>query len=121
MGSPSKTPRCGCSGSSRTTGSRCAATELEALAQVATATAPSVKREPKHQGRVLHFEELEPWPDPVDGAVWVQNVATLVTKYLAVPKHADMAIALWVLHAYALEASFTAPYLAITSPTETLR
>ena len=40
---------------------------------------------------------------------------------VALPDQAGTALALWVLHAYAFEAWFTSPFLAITSPVETLR
>ncbi len=74
------------------------------------------KTETPKQGRVVQFEKPEPWPDAVDGAVLLDAIAATFLKYLALPEHASTALALWVLHAYTIEASFTSPILALTSP-----
>ena len=87
----------------------------------ATATAPVGVPKPqtpqkRQQGRDVEFNEPEPWPEAVDGATLLDGLATIVSRYLALPQHADAALALWVLHAYTVGASFTSPILAITSP-----
>ena len=67
-------------------------------------------------GQGVEFPELEPWPKPVDGAEWLDLVCGTLRRYLALPKHAAEAIALWVLHAHALDAFTVSPRLAATSP-----
>jgi putative DNA primase/helicase len=67
-------------------------------------------------GRPLRFEAPEPHPEPVDGSELLTEIAATVRRFVAVPKHADTAIALWVLHTHAFEASPITPRLAITSP-----
>lgn len=67
-------------------------------------------------GRVLRFEAPELHPDPVDGATLLIELTATFRRFLALPKHADAACALWVLHTHAFEASPITPRLAITSP-----
>jgi len=80
-------------------------------------TKSSTKKEPKpKQGSDVAFEDVEPWPTPVDGAALLVAMVTTFERYLALPRHASTALALWVLHAYALDAFFISPILGITSP-----
>jgi hypothetical protein len=69
-------------------------------------------------GRTLRLPEPDPWPEPVDGATLLNELAGAFTRYLALPDHADAALALWVLHAHAVEASMITPRLALVSPTK---
>jgi len=82
----------------------------------ATAKTSKAKPEKARQGREVQFDEPEPWPDPVDGGALLTAIASTFPRYLALPKHANIALALWVLHAYTFSAWFTSPFLAITSP-----
>ena len=85
----------------------------------ATPPDPSKRKKAKaKQGREVVLEDPEPWPDPVDGVALVDGIAEVFSRYLALPPHASTALALWVLHAYAFEAWFVSPFLAITSPTK---
>lgn len=67
-------------------------------------------------GRVLRFAPPELHPDPVPGAELLAELAATFGRFLALPGHADVACALWVLHAHAFTASPITPRLAITSP-----
>ncbi|MCH7644656.1 MAG: DUF3631 domain-containing protein [Myxococcales bacterium] len=69
-----------------------------------------------NQGTAVDFPELEPWPEPVDAGNWLNCVCTELRRYIALPKHADTAIALFSLHTHALEAFTVSPRLALTSP-----
>lgn len=71
---------------------------------------------PPGPGQALGFEDPEPWPEPVDGAVLLQDVAAVLKLYVALPAHADVAAALWSVHAHALDAADTSPILALVSP-----
>jgi hypothetical protein len=62
------------------------------------------------------LREPELWPEPVDGAGLLKGLAKAVLRYVVVPKHVAMAIALWVVHTYALAAANISPRLAIKSP-----
>ena len=68
------------------------------------------------QGQPLDLPTPEPWPDPVDGAALLSDMTAAVLKYVAMETGSAEAVALWVLHAHALEAFQISPRLAITSP-----
>jgi putative DNA primase/helicase len=67
-------------------------------------------------GRPLRFDPPELHPEPVDGAALLLELAGTFRRFLALPKHADTACALWVVHTHAFAASPITPRLAITSP-----
>jgi putative DNA primase/helicase len=76
------------------------------------------KPEPKKQGREVQLDDPEPWPDPVDGPALLDSIADVLAQYVALPAHAAVTIALWLLHTYLIGEVFTTPNLAITSPTK---
>lgn len=49
-------------------------------------------------------------------ATTLEDVVGFVRRYVVVTDHQAVAIALWVVHTYALDEFDTVPYLAITSP-----
>ncbi|MFI5244618.1 MAG: DUF3631 domain-containing protein [Gemmatimonadales bacterium] len=66
--------------------------------------------------REVRDPEEEPWPDPVNGAHLLNTIVCTVRRYIAMPREAALAVALWVVHTYASDiADFTA-YLLVTSP-----
>jgi putative DNA primase/helicase len=56
------------------------------------------------------------WPEPVDGATLLSDLTNAVLRYVVMPQHVAQAIALWVVHTYALLAFSFTPRLAIKSP-----
>ena len=68
-------------------------------------------------GEAMDFEEPEPWPDPVDGAVLLDELTANARRYLVLPVGAAEAIALWTVHSHAHAPAEVSPLLAITSPT----
>jgi hypothetical protein len=68
------------------------------------------------QGRAVEFAEIEPWPEAVDGAALLQEIADTLSRYVALPPFGAVAIALWGMHAHALGAANTSPILALISP-----
>lgn len=68
------------------------------------------------QGQAVGFENPELWPEPVDGAALLREVAAVLTRYVALPAHADVAAALWSIHAHALAAADISPILSLVSP-----
>lgn len=67
-------------------------------------------------GQPLQFAQREPWSEPVDGAALLDSLAASARRYLILLEHADVALALWVVFTYILDAVDTAPILAILSP-----
>jgi hypothetical protein len=60
---------------------------------------------------------VEPWPEPVDGAALLDTLRWHLARYVVLPAHADVALSLWVLNTWVFESFDIAPYLSITSPT----
>src|SRR5262252_305615 len=60
---------------------------------------------------------VEPWPEHVDGAALLDALRAGFNRYVVLPEHADVALALWVLNTWTFESFDIAPYLSITSPT----
>jgi hypothetical protein len=60
---------------------------------------------------------VEPWPEQVDGAALLDGLRAHFKRYVVLPEHADIALALWTLNTWAFESFDIAPYLSITSPT----
>jgi putative DNA primase/helicase len=72
----------------------------------------------KEQRDFLPHWNVEPWPEKVDGAALLTELRKHFTRYVVLPKHADVALALWVLHTWVFDYSDITSYLAITSPTK---
>lgn len=79
---------------------------------------PGGSQERDGQGRPLEFADPEPWPGPVDGSALLDHLDTLFRRFVVVSDAARTAVALWILHAYALDAFGISPILVITSPTK---
>lgn len=58
----------------------------------------------------------EPWPDPVDGAALLDELVATIERHAILPEHAPVAIALWILHAHAIDAATHSPILCLMSP-----
>lgn len=89
---------------------------VDAATPITTTASKPPKPEKPKQGRDVQFDEPEPWPEAVDGAALLDAIADTFTRYLALPKFAASALALWTLHAYSFDAHFTSAILAVTSP-----
>ena len=70
------------------------------------------------QGKRLSFESHEPWPEAVDGAVLLEDIAAAFRRYVALPPRADTALALWSIFAHAFDNFHIGPMLALNSPTK---
>ena len=67
-------------------------------------------------GQAMEFEDLEPWTTPVDGADLLNEIVSVLRRYIVLPEGAAEAIALWIVHTYALHLMRISPILALTSP-----
>lgn len=68
------------------------------------------------QGGAVNLADVEPWPQPVDGASALNEVADTFNRYAVLPDGAADAIALWCAHAHVFEAFTCSPRLNIGSP-----
>jgi putative DNA primase/helicase len=66
---------------------------------------------------VLAVAPAGAWPaEPVEGAALIQELTNAIKRYVVMEDGAAEAVALWVIHAHALDAFVISPRLAITSP-----
>lgn len=68
------------------------------------------------QGRLLTFEDPEPWPDPVDGTELLEELRTAFRRFVVLDESGLAVLALWVVHTYTFDAAWITPRLAVTSP-----
>ena len=68
------------------------------------------------QGQSLHWDEVEPCPDPVDGAALLDKLVELIRKHASLPDGGAEAVALWALYAWCFRAFGVCPNLMITAP-----
>src|SRR5262249_17330189 len=57
-----------------------------------------------------------PADEPVDGASLLDEVVQLTCRYVVLPAHAAVTVALWILHTYVYERFTYTPRLIATSP-----
>ncbi|RQW87939.1 MAG: DUF3631 domain-containing protein [Geobacter sp.] len=62
------------------------------------------------------FEEVEPWPDPVNGAELLTTIATIVHRFIICGKETAVAVALWVAMTWFMDVVQVAPLAIITAP-----
>lgn len=90
---------------------------ISAPANVADAFLSAISsREDSLQGQALVLLDPEPWPDPVNGAELLDELAATFGRFVTLPEGSEVALALWVVFAHAHDAFSVSPVLAITSP-----
>jgi hypothetical protein len=74
------------------------------------------RRQERQEEKKLFLLEPPPWEQPVDGAALLDAIVAQLRRYLVLPEHGPEAVALWILHAHALDAFQCSPILALLSP-----
>ncbi len=69
------------------------------------------------QGGAVLFPKPEPWPEPVDGATVLADVARTLVAYVHLPEGAATAISLWIVASHAFESFQHAPRINVTAAT----
>lgn len=68
------------------------------------------------EGQRIEFEPIEPWPEEVDGAALLDELATFFKAHATLPlEHVKDGLALWVLHCFCFENFAITPRLIIKS------
>jgi putative DNA primase/helicase len=95
-----------------------------AAIRVGTLDKEVAKRRPREetpdvvQGFKVTFPDLEPWPEPVNGAALLNEIAATLERFVVAPVVAIVAASLIVLHTYAFDLGDISPILFITGPTK---
>ncbi len=92
--------------------------DLEALAQD-PAVAPAGRDGETPPGPPqprLTLREDPPWPEPVDGAGLLSVIESFLSRYVVLPFGAALAVAVWAMTTYVLDAFDAHPYLVVASP-----
>jgi hypothetical protein len=61
---------------------------------------------------------VDPWPEEVDGDALLDSIRRVFRRYIVLPSDADIALSLWVLHAWTYDAGDISPFLVLVSPTK---
>jgi hypothetical protein len=67
-------------------------------------------------GRPIFYDEIEPWPEAVNGAQLLSELSGAIGAYVVMDGHQRDAVALWVVFAHAYDLRDYAPLLIIVSP-----
>jgi putative DNA primase/helicase len=70
------------------------------------------------ENAALPHWNVEPSAEPVDGAALLNNLRQVFRRYVVLPKGVDIALPLWVLHAWTMDAGDISPLLVLVSPTK---
>jgi hypothetical protein len=70
------------------------------------------------ENAALPHWNVEPSAEPVDGAALLNNLRQVFRRYVVLPKGADIALPLWVLHAWTMDAGDISPLMVLVSPTK---
>lgn len=68
------------------------------------------------QGSAIVFMDVELWPETVDGAAVLLEIAETFRRYVVLPDGGADVLALWCAHAHAFKAFQCSPRLNISSP-----
>jgi putative DNA primase/helicase len=61
---------------------------------------------------------VEPSAEPVGGAALLNSLRKVFRRYVVLPNGADIALPLWVLHAWTMDAGDISPLMVLVSPTK---
>ena len=86
---------------------------LQAPAQIVCAALGQSSR--YEDNRKIAFPEPEPWEQPVDGSLLLDEIFGALRRFVVLPAAEIRAIALWVVHTYAVDATAICPILVIKS------
>src|ERR1043165_1971282 len=77
---------------------------------------PKVLRGQDAWNDAMDFPEVEPWPEPVDGSLLLDELDQVMRRFVVLPKWAAETLALWTVHTYAYHLGQVSTYLGIESP-----
>jgi putative DNA primase/helicase len=72
----------------------------------------------ENDGAALPHWNVEPWAEAVDTAALLSDIKSVFEKFIVFPAGAGDALALWVLHAWTMDAGDISPFMVLVSPTK---
>jgi hypothetical protein len=76
----------------------------------------AAERASEAQGETDVVENIEPWPEAVDGDHLLSKIVKLLNTHVVLPKGSDVAISLWIMLTYCYDQFRILPILGIISP-----
>ena len=70
------------------------------------------------QGRPIEWNDPEPWPEPVDGAAILTDIAGLIRRHVDMPGEKAAAVAVWIVHTFLHDQLDLSTILNVTSATK---
>jgi len=70
----------------------------------------------KVKNNILGLAEIEPWHEPVDGQLLLDDLVKVLRRFVVLPKFAAETLALWSLHTYVFELREISTYIGLESP-----
>ena len=67
-------------------------------------------------GIFLAREDVDAWPESVDGAALLDELCQVLTRFVVMPKWGTEALALWIVHTYAFPLRDVSTYIGLESP-----
>ena len=65
------------------------------------------------QTHLLQLPEIEPWPEPINGELLLNEMLAIINRFVVLPNWAGETLALWTLHTYAFHLRDVSTYLGI--------
>ena len=82
----------------------------------AVKSARPVNGDTKGQGRPFEMPTIEPWPEAINGAELLDDVAAAIKLYVVMPANSADTLALWAVHTHCFKCFAITPRAAIRSP-----
>jgi hypothetical protein len=68
------------------------------------------------QGQALNLSDVDPWPEAVVGDELLKAIVAQIRLHVILTEEQAIAVALWIVHAHALDYADHSPRLHVTSP-----
>ncbi|MDZ4344010.1 MAG: toprim domain-containing protein, partial [Candidatus Binatia bacterium] len=69
-------------------------------------------------GQTVFLADPEPWENPVDGGELLDDINGLIHRFVVLSPESARAVALWIVHCWALDACDISALLGVISPTK---
>lgn len=73
-------------------------------------------RQEKHSAEGIDFDDVEPWPHPVDPALLLSDLVGVIKRFIICPDETAHAAALWIAMTWFMDVVQVAPLAVISAP-----